>query len=196
VKLVVGLGNPGHRYASTRHNAGFRIAERFAGVHGIDLSRRRFDGRFGCGRLPGRGGEGIDVCVLEPETFMNRSGESVAAALGELPVEDPARDLVVVSDDVDLPFGRLRIRPAGGSAGHRGLVSITGSLGSRAFARLRFGIGRPEGGVDTADYVLEDFSPGEAADLDRHIGLAVEALETMLVEGITVAMNRYNGEPR
>jgi len=196
VKLVVGLGNPGRRYASTRHNAGFRIAERFAEVHGIDLSQRRFDGRFGCGRLTGRGGESIDVCVLEPETFMNRSGESVSAALRELPIEDPDRDLVVITDDVDLPFGRLRIRPSGGSAGHRGLVSLITCLGSRSFPRLRFGIDRPRGDLDTADYVLEDFTPSEAAELGRHIGRAVEALEAMLMEGIPVAMNRYNGEPQ
>jgi len=196
VKLVVGLGNPGRRYASTRHNAGFRITECFAATHGIDLSQRRFEGRFGCGRLTGHGGESIDVCVLEPETFMNRSGDSVAAALQELPIEDPDRDLVVVTDDVDLPFGRLRIRPSGGSAGHRGLVSIIACLGSRDFPRLRFGIDRPRSDMETADYVLEDFSPSETAELGRHIERAVEALETMLVEGIGVAMNRFNGEPQ
>jgi len=196
VKLVVGLGNPGRRYAPTRHNAGFRIAERFADDHGIDLSRRRFAGRLGCGQLLGHGGEGIDVCVLEPETFMNHSGESVASALRELPVEHPDQDLLVVLDDVDLPFGRLRIRPAGGSGGHRGLESIIACLGSEVFPRLRFGIDRPADALDTAEYVLEEFSPSEAAGLDEYVANAANALEAMVVDGIRAAMNRYNGELR
>ena len=196
MKLVVGLGNPGRRYALTRHNAGFRIVERFAKGHGIDLSRQRFAGRFGCGQIEGHGGESIDVCVLEPETFMNLSGESVAAALRELPIDDPDQDMLVVVDDVDLPFGRVRVRPSGGSAGHRGLDSIITCIGSRGFPRLRFGIDRPACGADTAAYVLEEFSSSEAAYLDEHIGNAVNALETMLVDGIKMAMNRYNGDQR
>jgi PTH1 family peptidyl-tRNA hydrolase len=191
VKLVVGLGNPGRRYASNRHNVGFRIVERFARHHGIDLSTRRFGGSFGRNFVEGREG-GIDVGVLQPETFMNRSGEVVALALRHLPVDDTGEDVIVVYDDVDLPFGSLRIRPSGRSAGHRGLESVIRYLGSSAFPRLRFGIGRPADAVETEEYVLQDFLPREESELDGHIDTAVRALEAMLVEGVIPAMNRYN----
>jgi PTH1 family peptidyl-tRNA hydrolase len=192
VKLVVGLGNPGRRYASNRHNVGFRIVERFARRHGIELSSQRFGGRFGHGRIAGRDGEGIDVAALLPETFMNRSGEAVELALRDLAVGDPSEDVVVVTDDVDLPFGRLRIRPSGRSAGHRGLEDVIRTLGSGAFPRLRFGVDRPGDGMETADYVLQDFSAQEERELDARIDTAVEALDALLVEGVLPAMNRFN----
>jgi PTH1 family peptidyl-tRNA hydrolase len=191
VKLVVGLGNPGRRYASNRHNVGFRIVERFARQHGIDLSTRRFGGSFGRKFIAGREGD-VDVGVLQPETFMNRSGEVVALALRYLPVDDPSKDVIVIYDDVDLPFGYLRIRPSGRSAGHRGLESVIRYLGSSAFPRLRFGVGRPADATETVEYVLQDFLPQEGRELDRHIDTAVKALDTMLVEGVIPAMNRYN----
>ena len=192
MKLVVGLGNPGRRYASNRHNVGFRIVERFARNRGIDLSTRRFGGRFGHGRIEDREGENIDVGALLPETFMNRSGEVVALALRYLPVGDPSEDVIVVYDDVDLPFGRLRIRPSGSSAGHRGLEDVIQYLGGGGFPRLRFGVDRPEDAMETAEYVLQDFSAQEQRELGTHIDTAVEALETMLVEGVIPAMNRFN----
>jgi PTH1 family peptidyl-tRNA hydrolase len=188
VKLVVGLGNPGRRYAATRHNAGFLIVERFADQHGIKLSSRRFRGRFGRGRI----GADLDVGILVPETYMNLSGDALVEALRLLPVEDVSRDLLVVLDDVDLPFGRLRLRPRGGAAGHKGLSHVIERLGHGDFARLRFGVGRPEGPMDTADYVLQPFSPDEAAELDGRLSAAVEALHAALVEGLTAAMNRDN----
>jgi len=191
VRLVVGLGNPGRRYASNRHNIGFRIVERFARSHGIDLSSRRFGGRFGRGCIAGRGGEKIDVGALLPETFMNRSGEAAGSALRHLAVEDPSEDVIVVYDDVDLPFGRLRIRPAGSSAGHRGLEDVIRCLGS-GFPRLRFGIDRPAHAIETAEYVLQDFSAQEERQLDTHIDTAVKALDTLLVEGVIPAMHRFN----
>jgi PTH1 family peptidyl-tRNA hydrolase len=192
VKLVVGLGNPGRRYASNRHNIGFRIVERFARRHGIDLSIGKFSGRFGRGCVAGREGENIDVGALIPETFMNRSGEVVALALRYLPVDDPSEDVIVVYDDVDLPFGRLRIRPSGSSAGHRGLEGVIRCLGSGGFPRLRFGVDRPADAMETAEYVLQDFSAREEHELETHIDTAVDALDTMLVEGVVPAMNRYN----
>jgi PTH1 family peptidyl-tRNA hydrolase len=192
VKLVVGLGNPGRRYASNRHNVGSRIVERFARHHGIDLSTKRFGGSFGRGCVAGREGENIDVGALKPETFMNRSGEVVALALRYLPVDDPSEDVIVVYDDVDLPFGRLRIRPSGSSAGHRGLEDVLRYLGSGGFPRLRFGVDRPADAMETAEYVLQDFSTQEERELDTHIDTAVEALDTMLVEGVIPAMNRFN----
>ena len=192
MKLVVGLGNPGRRYASNRHNVGFQIVEHFARQHGIDLSARRFGGRFGRGCIGGREGQNIDVGALIPETFMNRSGEVVALALRYLPVDDPSEDVIVVYDDVDLPFGRLRIRPSGSSAGHRGLEDVIRCLGSGGFPRLRFGVDRPADAMETAEYVLQDFPAQEERELDTHIDTAVEALGTMLVEGVIPAMNRFN----
>lgn len=192
MKLVVGLGNPGRRYASNRHNVGFRIVERFARHRGIDLSTRRFGGSFGRGRITGREDEIIEVGALKPETFMNRSGEVVALALRYLPVGDPSEDVIVVYDDVDLPFGCLRIRPSGSSAGHRGLEDVIRYLGSGGFPRLRFGVDRPADAMETAEYVLQDFSAQEERELGTHIDTAVEALDTMLVEGVTPAMNRFN----
>ena len=123
---------------------------------------------------------------------MNRSGEVVALALRYLPVDDPSEDVIVAYDDVDLPFGRLRIRPSGRPAGHRGLTSVIRYLGTDRFPRLRFGIDRPAGEMETTDYVLHDFLAQEERELDGHIQGAVEALDAMIVEGVTPAMNRYN----
>jgi PTH1 family peptidyl-tRNA hydrolase len=191
MKLIVGLGNPGRRYAATRHNVGFRVVDRFAERHRIALSSRKFDGRFGRGDVGG-----IEVGLLEPETFMNLSGASVAAALRYLPVEDWKQDLIVVSDDVDLPFARLRLRPGGGAGGHKGLLDIIGHLGGDAFARLRFGVGRPAGvRMDTADYVLQGFSEAEEKSLGAHLDAAVEALDAILFDGLHKAMNRVNQGP-
>ena len=129
MKLVVGLGNPGPRYARTRHNAGFRVAECFAARHAIALDAERFGGLFGRGRVAFPGVESLDVGVLEPQGFMNRSGDAVALALSKLPVEDPSRDLIVALDDVDLGFGRLRLRAGGGAAGQKGLAHLIERLG-------------------------------------------------------------------
>jgi PTH1 family peptidyl-tRNA hydrolase len=194
VKLVVGLGNPGRRYRSTRHNVGFRVAERFARRAGIAIETERFGGRFGRGRLP-QGGEGLDVGILEPLTYMNLSGDAVAEALRMLPVEEPSRDLLVIFDDVDLPFGRLRLRPKGGAAGHKGLAHIAERLGTNAIPRLRFGVGRPEGAMETRDWVLRPFSDEEESRLDERLDEAAAAVEMALAQGITVAMNRFNPEP-
>jgi PTH1 family peptidyl-tRNA hydrolase len=192
VKLVVGLGNPGARYARTRHNAGFRIAECFAARHGIALDAERFGARFGRGRIAIPPAGGLDVGVLEPQEFMNLSGDAVALALGKLPVEDPARDLLVAVDDVDLPFGRLRLRGAGGGAGHRGLEHLIERLGRSDFARLRFGIGRPLTAMDTAAWVLERFSPEQEQALPGLIASAADAIDAWLGEGLEAAMNRFN----
>jgi len=195
VKLVVGLGNPGRRYAATRHNVGCRIVERFAHACGIDLGGSRFGGRFGRGPLDRPGGAALDVAVLEPQSYMNLSGDSVCEALRFLPVEEPGRDLIVAVDDVDLPFGRLRIRPRGGAAGHRGLSHVIECLGHGDFPRLRFGVGRPTVAMDTADYVLQRFATEEEAVLEGRIAEAASAIRVVLVDGLTVAMNRYNRDP-
>ncbi len=197
MKIVVGLGNPGARYAATRHNVGARIVDRFAVEHGILMTDRRFKSRFGRGRLARSAGQSserpdLDVGLLVPETSMNRSGEAVAEALRGLPVEEVHEDLLVVVDDLDLPFGRLRIRPQGGSAGHRGLEDIAERIGTSEFPRLRFGIGRPEVEISTVDWVLEAFSEAEDVALQERIPLAAEAVAAILIDGVVPSMNRYN----
>ena len=194
MKLVVGLGNPGPRYAATRHNVGFRVVERFAHELQIPLGDHRFGGRFGRASAT-LGGIRLDVGVLEPESFMNRSGEVVREALRLLPVEEIGRDLLVVLDDVDLPFGRLRLRPAGGSGGHLGLADLIACLGRDDFARLRFGVGRPEVPMETSSWVLQRFSPEEEARLAARIDAAATAIEAALAEGVEAAMNRVNRDP-
>jgi PTH1 family peptidyl-tRNA hydrolase len=192
VKLVVGLGNPGPEYAGTRHNVGFRVVERVAQRHGIPLARdRRLHGRFGTGTVAG-----VATGLLEPLTWMNLSGRAVQAAVDALPVGDVARDLLVVVDDLDLPFGRIRIRPGGGAGGHNGLTDVQDRLRRNDFARLRFGIGRPPAGADPVDYVLAAFDPEEAAALDGHLERAADAVEAVLTEGVAPAMNRFNAPPR
>jgi PTH1 family peptidyl-tRNA hydrolase len=191
VNLVVGLGNPGQQYADTRHNVGFRVVAAFAERHGIPGTSHACGGCFGRGPVTSAAGRELDVGVLQPQTFMNRSGEVIAEALKVLPVDDLEAELIVVFDDVDLPFGRLRIRPSGGSAGHRGLANTIACLGTQVFPRLRFGVDRPPG-IGTADYVLQPFSETEESELDLIIAVAVDALDAMLFEGTTPAMNRFN----
>jgi len=190
VKLVVGLGNPGQRYATTRHNVGYRVVEAFAALHRIVLSGRKFSGRYGRGKV------GVsDVAILEPETFMNLSGAAVAEAVRLLPLGDLATDLLVVSDDVDLPFGRLRIRPGGGAGGHKGLLDIIEHLGRDAFPRLRFGVGRPSHPEqDTADWVLEGFSAEEERVLEKRVEDAAQAVSSFVSSGVQAAMNQWNRE--
>ena len=197
MKIVVGLGNPGARYASTRHNIGSRIVERFGAEHGIALSERKFGSRFGRGRLAAAQHTPLDdvdleVALLAPQTYMNRSGDAIAEALRGLAVENIEEDLLVVLDDLDLPFGCLRIRPWGGSAGHRGLESVCERIGSGRFPRLRFGIGRPDAGTEAVDWVLQSFSATEEIALERRIPLATEAIGAILLDGVVASMNRYN----
>lgn len=202
MKLVVGLGNPGPRYAGTRHNAGFLVAERFAADCGIALAEHRFEGRFGAGvvragaaRDAGCEVAPIQVGVLEPETYMNCSGDAVGAAVGGLAIEDASRDLLVVLDDMDLPFGRLRLRPGGGAGGHRGLSHILERLERQDVPRLRFGVGRPREDAGAVEHVLERFSPEEERRLPGHIERAARAVAATLIEGVTAAMNTYNRDP-
>ena len=188
MKLVIGLGNPGPEYAETRHNVGFRIVERLAARHAIRLRReRRFHGLFGDGVV-----RGVAVGVLEPLTWMNLSGRAVVAAVDALPLGDLASDLVVAYDDLDLPFGRLRVRAGGSAGGQKGLADIQERLGRSDFPRLRFGIGRPAPGEDPVEHVLAPFAEPERAALDAHLDLAADALAAILDDGVAAAMNRFN----
>jgi PTH1 family peptidyl-tRNA hydrolase len=191
VKLVVGLGNPGGEYEHTRHNVGFRIVERVAARHRIVLRReRRLHAHLGVGTIAG-----AETALLEPQTYMNLSGRAVLAVLDAYPL-DPATDLLVVYDDLDLPFGRLRLRTAGGAGGHNGLGDIQDQLGRSDFARLRFGIGRPPAGEDPVAYVLAPFTADEATSLEDRLERAADAVEAVIAEGALRAMNRVNATPK
>ncbi len=190
MKLVVGLGNPGAEYEHTRHNVGFRIVECVAARHRIALRHdRRLHGHLGVGTIAG-----AETALLEPQTYMNLSGRAVLATLDAYPI-DPATDLLVVYDDLDLPFGRLRLRASGGAGGHNGIGDIQQQLGRHDFARLRFGIGRPPVGEDPIAHVLAAFSVEEQAQLAAHLDAASDAIEVTLAEGVARAMNRVNAGP-
>ena len=184
MKLLVGLGNPGDKYAGTRHNAGFLVAERIAERQHVALKKKGYQGIYGVGRIAGE-----ETCILLPQTFMNRSGASVNSAFKSLGVSPG--DLIVIFDDLDLPFGRLRVRPDGGHGGHNGMRDIVGLLGCKDFNRLKVGIGRPERG-DVTSHVLGRYSSEERSQLPHLLDLAADAIEAIIAEGALAAMNRFN----
>lgn len=185
--MIVGLGNPGLQYRYTRHNAGFMVAQALAEKLEFNLKRIKFRCQIGDGKL-----DGIPLIIAKPLTYMNDSGSAVSSLLHYFKV--PLERLLVIHDDLDLPLGMLRLRPGGGSAGQRGMQSITDKLGTNAFPRLRFGIGRPPGRMDPADYVLEKFSASEQELLKITLDQAAAAAMTFIREGLEKAMNQYNGE--
>jgi PTH1 family peptidyl-tRNA hydrolase len=182
--LVVGLGNPGPGYGGTRHNVGFMVADRLAGSRGAFRPARR-ESQAACIRLAG-----VSVALIKPQAFMNLSGPPVAAWLGALGLA-PER-LLVVHDDLDLPLGRLRISARAGAGGHRGVASIQEALGTTEFARVRVGIGRPAGGADAVEHVLDVFTAGELPTLARVLDDAADAVRALIRQGLAFAMNRYN----
>lgn len=182
--LIVGLGNPGPKYAGHRHNVGFRVVARLAEKAGAPEAKAKFKGLYTRATIAGR-----DVVLLLPQTFMNLSGESVRPAMDFFQVAP--EDVVVVHDELDLPFGEVRIKVGGGLAGHNGLRSIAQHLGTQDFLRLRFGIGRPQSGA-VVPYVLGDFSKDERAVLDDHLDRAVAVLETVIAEGPEHAMQVHH----
>jgi PTH1 family peptidyl-tRNA hydrolase len=185
--LLAGLGNPGREYRRNRHNVGFMALAEIARRAGADLRTHRFHGLLGQGRFGGR-----PVILVQPETFMNLSGECVGAAARFFRV--PAEDLCALHDDVDLPFGRLQVKAGGGHGGHNGVRSVIEHLGSNAFRRIRIGVGRPpDSRIPTADYVLSDFYPEEARVLEEVLWRVADAVEVWLREGVQAAMNRFNG---
>ncbi|TAK35305.1 MAG: aminoacyl-tRNA hydrolase [Chloroflexota bacterium] len=189
--LIVGLGNPGPRYAGNRHNAGFQVVDLLAAKHRIGLSRKVGFSIVGEGEIAGH-----SVVLAEPQTFMNESGKAVAALLrkyGRGP-----RELIVIHDDLDLPLGRIRIRENGSAGGQKGVKSIIEHVGTQEFVRVRIGIGRPgdaeprEAGIPTVDYVLRNFLPSERPVIEDVRQKAVEAVEAILAEGTVAAMNWFN----
>lgn len=185
MKLIVGLGNPGPRYATTRHNVGFWIVEALAARCGGSLQRKAFGGQWGEVTIAGE-----RVGILTPQQFMNCSGSSVHAAARYLKIE--AQEIVVVHDDVDLAVAQLKLVFDRGSGGHRGVVSIVNTLGTQAFWRLRCGVGRPPAGEETADYVLKAFAPEERSVVEQGVARAAEALIALIEKGPTWVMQQYH----
>lgn len=193
-RLIVGLGNPGPKYAANRHNIGFRVVSHFAREAGIRLDRKLSDARTGCGEL-----DGNRLVLARPQTYMNLSGMAVIQLARRFEV--PPEDIIVIHDDLDISLGRIRIRRGGGSGGHNGVASIIAALGSPDFIRIRVGIDRPGGEMSDDDeanivnYVLGDFNPEETPLADRTIARASEAVFCLLREGLERAMNAYNPDP-
>jgi peptidyl-tRNA hydrolase, PTH1 family len=186
--LVVGLGNPGPEYAGHRHNVGFLVADLLAARLRLKFGRHRkamadaAEGRLGIG--------GPRVILAKPLTYMNLAGGAAVGLANFYKV--PVEQVVAVYDELDLPFGTLRLRRGGGENGHNGLRSLSKSLGSREYARVRFGIGRPPGRQDPADFVLSDFSAAERKELDFLVDRAADATEALILEGLEPAQNTYH----
>lgn len=183
-KLIVGLGNPGRKYEKTRHNIGFEVLFRLARRHGMDVSRQKFNGFYDTGLIAGE-----DVALLAPQTYMNKSGQSVLAARQFFSVD--VEDLIVMHDDIDLEAGQLKIKAGGGHGGHNGLRDIISRTGEKDFIRIRLGVGRPTHG-DVTGHVLGRFGDDEAPIIDEMIEDACHAVEFVLTEGVSAAQNRFH----
>jgi PTH1 family peptidyl-tRNA hydrolase len=184
--LIVGLGNPGREYKETRHNMGFMLVDRLAvrlDARGMKLQSKAIviTAQY----------EGQKLILAKPQTYMNLSGQSVQGLLRfyKLPIEN----LLVAHDDLDIPFGTIRMRPGGGAGGQKGVLSTIQQLGTQEFARLRLGIDRPPGRMDAADYVLQDFSRADLKALSEILDRAADAALTFVTEGLNPAMNKFNG---
>ena len=191
LKMVVGLGNPGPEHAHNRHNAGFQVMDVLAARHGLSFDKAQKRARLALGRIDLPEGRSERVVLVKPLTYMNASGEAVGQLASFYKIE-PA-SILVVSDDLDLPAGRIRLRPGGGSGGQKGIKSIIQHLGTEEFPRLRFGLGRPPGKMDPVDYVLQNFPAQEEAEMVFARARAADAIETWLAAGIAEAMNKFNG---
>lgn len=187
MKFVAGLGNPGIRYQWSRHNAGFLVLDRLALQHSISISQTIFDAHIGKGKIAGSA-----VILTQPQTFMNLSGIAVRKLTDYFRI-DP-EDVIVVHDDLDLPFGTIRLKAGGGHGGHKGLISIIDHLGTADFIRVRFGIGRPARKSMVEGYVLEPFSGEQMATVPRLTLKAGEAVADILSSGIQAAMDKHHGK--
>lgn len=185
MKLIVGLGNPGKDYSTTRHNIGFRCINKLAKEYSISY-KSGSKSRFGEGEI-----QGHKVALAKPHTFMNLSGKAVKLLMQRYKIL--LDDIVVIHDDLDLSVGKIRISQGGGSGGHKGIDSIISEMGSREFLRIRVGIGRPAGEDDDAvDYVLGGFGPDEKVVIEDAIARVSEVVLCLLSEGVTAAMNKFN----
>lgn len=183
--IIFGLGNPGREYEKTRHNIGFIALDKFSIEWKIEMTRVRYKSLMGEGKFAGN-----RIYLVKPLTFMNNSGNAVRSFMSFYKIE-PDR-ILVIHDDLDLPFGSIRMRESGGSSGQRGMQSIISKISTEQFARLRIGIGRPPGSMDPVDYVLKKFSHNSESDLDLVLDHVVRSVEMLLIEGIEKAMTLYN----
>lgn len=187
-KLIVGLGNPGPRYEQNRHNVGFQCLDALAKAHNLSFTGLKARARIARGVILGH-----PVILAKPLTFVNDSGWAVRGLMVRHGYEP--EDLLVVHDDLDLSSGRIRLRPHGSAAGHKGVRSIIRALGNDEFVRLRVGIGRPPAGVEVVDYVLSDFSEDETIVMSAACEKAIAGIETFLRRGVDEAMNQHNSVP-
>ncbi len=186
--LIAGLGNPGEDYRNTRHNAGFMVVDRLGEAYQIPLDQKRFTCRFGVGAVAGR-----KMVLAKPQAFMNRSGLPVLRLMSYYGIS--GCDLLIIHDDIDIAFGRIKIKEKGGHGGHNGVKSLMEALGNGDFSRLRIGVGRPGRGGDVIQHVLEPFNSGEQEQLDTIMDRAVQAVVTVLSHGAKFGMNRFNRKP-
>ena len=185
--LIVGLGNPGPEYRDNRHNLGFMVVDALGARAGGSSPRAKFGAELSEVTLAG-----ARVLLCKPMEFMNVSGQAVARVDGFWKV--PVADVIVVHDELDLPFGRMKLGTGGGHGGHNGIRSLLADLGDASFARVRVGVGRPTPGHDPANYLLSNFSRAEAKELPELIGAAADAVQAILTGGLTAAMNKFNGK--
>ena len=185
MRVIVGLGNPERDYKGTRHNVGFETVNKLAYDHDIELNRAKFRAHFGEGRIAGN-----KVMLVKPQTYMNLSGESVRDLLAYYKLS--AKDILVLYDDTAFPLGQVRVRQSGSDGGHNGVKNLIYQLETQEFDRVRIGIGEKPEGWDLADYVLSRFKKSEFDDMVYGITRAGDAVEMILREGITAAMNKFN----
>ena len=186
VYLVAGLGNPGREYRLTRHNIGFMVIDALVKAWNLSLHKVQSKAIITSGMYNGN-----KVILAKPQTYMNLSGQAVSGLLNFYKI--PLDHLIVIHDDIDLPFGTIRIRPGGGSAGQKGIGSIIERLGTQDFARIRLGVGRPNGQMDSANYVLQSFSKEDEEFLSNFLLSAGEAVGEFILKGLDSAMNKFNG---
>lgn len=186
MKWIAGLGNPGRKYAMNRHNVGFMAVDRFAGRHGISVTKKKFNALYGEGIV-----DGVKVAILKPQTYMNLSGEAIRAFLDY--TKSTPEEGIVIYDDLDLPFGRIRLRYQGSAGGHNGMKSIIARLGTEKFNRIRIGIDRPPAHLDVIDHVLGDFAKAEREALPALLDRVADALTEALAQPFDRVMAKYNG---
>ncbi|MFC3040981.1 aminoacyl-tRNA hydrolase [Virgibacillus xinjiangensis] len=185
MKCIVGLGNPGKKYESTRHNAGFMVIDELLKRHGWELNKKKFNGYYAMEHL-----DAEKVILLKPQTYMNLSGQSIRPLIDYYGIEP--EDVLVIYDDLDLPTGRIRLRQKGGHGGHNGIRSTIDHLGTKEFKRIRIGVGRPDDSTSVIDYVLGSFPKAELEEVDSSIQKAADACEAWIGDSFPVVMNKFN----
>ncbi len=187
-RLIVGLGNPGPVYATTRHNIGFMAVDRLVRRYGLVACRSRINAEIAEGDITG-----VRALTAKPMAYMNRSGDPVSIIVQTHGIQ--CEDMVVIHDDIDLAYERLKIKEKGGDGGHNGLRSLIDALGTDEFVRVRMGVGRPDGDIGVVDYVLDEFDANQRTMLEPFLSRAIEAAKVILCEGAKDAMNRFNRKP-